>query len=329
MLSLGVAVSAVTITAPPDEGFMRFKQEYHKSYASAAEEAARLQIFSANLEFIAAENRKGHSHRLGVGPFADLTEEEFLALYTAEPSTPAVLGGPHYLGEHVGEDEDVQAAVDWTTKGAVTPVKDQGHCGSCWSFSSTGVLEGAYAVRTGTLVSLSEQELVDCMMVNQTSGIGKGCHGGWPYDAMNFATAHDMDLETEYPYTGTDGKCALAARIGTAGLKQGTVTGYKSVPTHEKGLVSAASSMPISITVKADKNMQHYQSGVLSIPCNGSDINHAVLVVGHGLDAPRYVKVKNSWSTSWGEGGYMKMDRRDHVNPSCVYNDAPVYPVLA
>ena len=96
-------------------------------------------------------------------------------------------------------------------------------------------------------------------------------------------------------------------------------------------LKSALKAQPVSITVKADKDMQHYKSGVLSIPCNGSQINHAVLAVGYGfaLSKGRHVKVKNSWGTTWGDGGYMLMDRRDSVNPSCVYNDAPVYPVLA
>ena len=150
---------------------------------------------------------------------------------------------------------------------------------------------------------------------------------------MKFAAAHSMCTEGSYPYTAKDGKCALGAANFTceAGEAKGVVTGYKSVPKKERGLVSALKAQPVSITVKADKDMQHYKSGVLSIPCNGSQINHAVLAVGYGfaLSKGRHVKVKNSWGTTWGDGGYMLMDRRDSVNPSCVYNDAPVYPVLA
>ena len=151
---------------------------------------------------------------------------------------------------------------------------------------------------------------------------------------MKFAAAHSMCTEGSYPYTAKDGKCALGAANFTceAGEAKGVVTGYKSVPKKERGLVSALKAQPVSITVKADKDMQHYKSGVLSIPCNGSQINHAVLVVGYGWDWPtaaRHFKVKNSWGASWGDGGYFRLDRRDAINSNCVYNDAPVYPVLA
>lgn len=150
---------------------------------------------------------------------------------------------------------------------------------------------------------------------------------------MKFAMNHTMCTEATYSYTAKDGKCALVAGNSTCvpGVAQGEVKGYKSVPKQENGLVSALDKLPVSITVKADKTMQHYKSGVLSIPCNGSQINHAVLAVGYGKAFPkaRHIKVKNSWGATWGNEGYMLMDRRDSVNPSCLYNDAPVYPVLA
>ena len=266
---------------------------------------------------------------LGVGPYADLTEAEFVRRFTGAPDAPAKLDGPRYLGAHDSSMAAAPEAVDWTTTGVVTPVKNQASCGSCWSFSTTGVIESAYAIKTGTLVSLAEQELVDCMVVNKTIGNGTGCGGGWPYKALEFAADNDMCTEASYPYTAKDGKCAKSGC--TAGIKQGAVLGYKDVPKTEKALLSATAAMPISITVKAESNMQHYASGVLSVPCNGSSINHAVLTVGYGTDPEYgdYYKVKNSWGTSYGDEGYFKMARSDSVNPSCLYNDSPVYPSLA
>ena len=324
-----LALSSVA-TSSAEQRFATFKARYGRSYTSAAEESRRLTIFRANLDFISQENAKGLTYTLGIGPFADLTEAEFIRKYTGRPTTETQLVDEHHLGEHDAA-KVAPRSMDWTSEGAVTPVKDQGSCGSCWSFSSTGVLEGAYAVKTGTLLSLSEQELVDCMMVNKTTGVGKGCGGGWPYNAMKYAASNDFCTEDSYPYTAKDGKCALEQGC-TVGLKAGTVRGYVNVPKNESGLVSAVGQLPVSITVKAEKNMQHYKSGVLSVPCNGSSINHAVLAVGYGFDSVNrtsYYKVKNSWGVSYGDGGYFKMARDDGVNSNCLYNDSPVYPVLA
>ena len=313
-----------------------FKRAYGKTY-TVEEEASRFDIFMANLAFIERENAKGLAYNLGIGPFADMTEAEFVAQKTGKPTGPRAFDASH-LGERYPSPAErinlMSGALDWTTRGVVTPVKDQSHCGSCWAFSSTGALESAYAIKTGTLLSLAEQELVDCMMVNKTTGIGEGCAGGWPYDAMKFAETYDFCTEETYPYTATDGRCALSTGKGcSVGLKAGTVTGYVSVPKNETGFLASIAIMPLSITVKAEANLQHYKSGVISVPCNGSDINHAVLAVGFGFEVIKgarypYYKVKNSWGEAYGDQGYFKMSRDDAVNSNCVYNEPPVYPIL-
>merc|ERR1719235_112073 len=172
------------------------------------------------MKFINAENAKGHTHTLGEGPFTDLTNAEFKALYVSGYKAPSQqLGDLPYLGEH--EETKSSGSVDWTTKGAVTAVKNQGQCGSWWSFSTTGSLEGAWEIATGQLVSLSEQQFVDCDKVDQ------GCNGGLMDNAFKFAEAHAVCTEASYRYTGRGGQCKSSSC--SVGIPKGSVTGFKDV----------------------------------------------------------------------------------------------------
>merc|ERR1712110_1158078 len=254
-----------------------FKEEYGKTYTSAIEEEQRFQIFKANIDFIATTNSKNNAFQLGVTPFADLTADEFGASHFGIAAPDVPWGSLPNLGNHTYNGEELAASVDWTTKGAVTPVKNQGQCGSCWSFSTTGSLEGAWEIDSGKLVSLSEQQFVDCDKQDS------GCNGGLMDTAFKFAEKHALCTEGSYPYTARGGTCRVSSC--TVGIAKGGVTGYKDVSANsEQAMMSALNQQPVSIAIEADKSVfQLYQSGVLSSRC-GTNLDHGVLAVGYGTE---------------------------------------------
>merc|ERR1712187_489147 len=199
------------------------------------------------------------------------------------------------LGEHVYQGEALEGA-DWTTKGAVTPVKNQGQCGSCWAFSTTGGLEGSWQLATGTLTSMSEQQFVDCSKQNS------GCNGGLMDTAFTFAEGTAVATESSYPYTARDGSCKSS--FSTA-IPQGGVTGYTDVSNSASALKSALNGQPISVAIQADQSVfQQYTGGVITAGC-GSQLDHGVLAVGYDGNT---IKVRNSWGSSWGVQGYVSID---------------------
>jgi C1A family cysteine protease len=216
--------------------------------------------------------------------------------------------------------------MDWREHDAVTPVKDQGQCGSCWSFSSTGSMEGAWAIHSSELVSLSEQQLVDC---SKSYG-NMGCRGGLMDDAFQYVIDNGgLDTEEDYHYTAQDGTC-------DEDKQENHIVTFSSfvdvIPNDEDQLKSAVALGPVSVAIEADKmGFQFYKSGVFSGEC-GTTLDHGVLVVGYGTDEESgldYWIVKNSWAATWGDEGYILLQRNvDAPEGQCGVAMQPSYPVV-
>lgn len=298
--------------------FQNFINHFEKSYSSLVELEKRFEVFRSNMDYIAQENAKGHTFELGITPFADLTEDEFARFNGIR------LGGPISSGctKFQSSSVDAPSSYDWRDHNAVTPVKNQGQCGSCWSFSATGAMEGAWAIAKGSLLSLSEQQLVDC---SKSYG-NHGCNGGLMDDAFKYAIDNGMCLESAYPYTATGGNCQKCDTVVTI---SGCVDVTKNNQLHLKEAVSKG---PVSIAIEADtKAFQLYTSGVLTGDACGTNLDHGVLIVGYGEEGgTEYWLVKNSWGPSWGDNGYIKIGRSDSPNDPGVCGIAmqPSYPVV-
>jgi C1A family cysteine protease len=297
VLLCALAVVAVSAIAPLSEEqyqtqFVNYIQTFDKTYAHE-EFFARFGVFKANLDTIRAHNDGNATWTAGVNQFSDLTAEEFKIRYLSSLLIPAEATATSESATTVLPDPSMPNDIDWRQKGAVTPVKNQGQCGSCWSFSATGAVEGWGAVTGKGLKSLSEQQLVDC-----SGSVGnQGCNGGWPNKAIGWLAAHGSCAEASYPYTAKDGSCKQCSSV----LKpNGVGTG-----SGEATLAGQLSSLPVSVCVDASGGFQHYAGGVFSGPC-GTQINHAILAVGY---TGSYWIVKNSWGTSWGSSGYIFMAR--------------------
>jgi len=283
-----------------DTEWEAFKVKYGKGFLSATHHDERKSIFAANLERIEkhnAEHAEGkHSYWLGVNQFADLTNDEFVDLHTGFAAVPT--------GLETADLSNVAApsSYDWRDHGAVTPVKNQGQCGSCWAFSTTGTVEGAIFIASGNLVSLSEQNLMDCDSNNNA------CNGGNPYMALEYIIQNGgIDTEADYPYQMAKGYCKYSNSNSYA------ITGAKRVSFgSESALKSAVAQVPVSVAIDASHySFQLYQGGVYDEPsCSSYQLDHGVLAVGYGSESGKdYWIVKNSWGAAWGEAGYIKMSR--------------------
>lgn len=298
--ALLVPASAVALTRDTKSHFAEWMTTHQKSYPT--EEAAhRFEVFKANVELIESHNSEGHDWAMAMNEYGDLTLEEFNAQYLGYAGNGKV-STSKTPARSSGRVDATNSSIDWVAKGAVTPVKNQGQCGSCWSFSSTGAIEGAYFISTGKLISLSEQELMDC---SKAEG-NQGCQGGLMEDAFKWVIKNGgIGSEASYPYTTANGDtCKKVPNVAS-------ISGYTEVTVgDETALLAAVNTGPVSIAIEADQSgFQFYKSGVFSGTC-GKKLDHGVLLVGYGTDSGKdYWKVKNSWGATWGEEGYIRMVR--------------------
>ncbi|KAJ8921586.1 hypothetical protein NQ315_010491 [Exocentrus adspersus] len=319
LFTAAVVVDVLVSTAITDrELWSKFKQKYGRDYRNLKEEQLRYSIFQSNLRIIDQHNEKyakgETSYSMGVTKFTDMTPAEFRATLnynvTINPRQSTI------------RDRTVRdtlpETVNWVEKGVVTEVKNQESCGACWAFSTTGAVEGAYALKTGNLVSLSEQNLMDCSVGNA------GCSGGNMQFAYDYIKEYGIESEEDYKYEANGNECHFDPEKSVTKISK-----YETVSMGEEWSLeyAAATVGPISVAIDAT-GLQHYISGIFDDPsCSGIMLNHGVLVVGYGTDdGKEYWLVKNSWGADWGEEGYVRMTRNDYNQ--CGIATSATYPIV-
>nr|CAD1820047.1 unnamed protein product [Ananas comosus var. bracteatus] len=282
-------------------------RSHHTVSRDLREKEKRFNVFKENVKYIHEFNKKDEPYKLALNKFADMTKDEFRRTYAGSRAQHhcALRGARRPSGKFMYENvRDVPDSVDWRQKGAVTDVKNQGQCGSCWAFSTVAAVEGINQIKTGKLISLSEQELVDC-----DNSDNHGCEGGLMDNAFEFIKKNGgITTESNYPYVAKERKCDAVKENSHVVV----IDGHEDVPVNnEDALMKAAANQPIAVAIEASgSDFQFYSEGVFTGAC-GTNLDHGVALVGYGTtqDGTKYWIVKNSWGADWGEKGYVRMQR--------------------
>lgn len=306
--------------------FESWVSKHGKRYKSMEEKLLRFETFMDNLKHIDESNRKANrSYWLGLNEFADLSHEEFRSRYLGFRSgwfPRRRKNGDSALNFKYKNADKIPRSVDWRKRGAVGLVKYQGPCGSCWAFSTVAAVEGINQIVTGNFTSLSEQELIDC-----DTSFNNGCNGGLMDYAFQYIIHNGgLQKEEDYPYLMDQGTCE-ATKEETEVV---TISGYQDVPENdEQSLLKALAHQPLAVAIEASgRDFQFYKGGIFTGPC-GSELDHGVAAVGYGSSKGMdYITVKNSWGPTWGERGYIRMQRNTgHHEGLCGINKMASYPV--
>ena len=314
LAALALAAQATSINEQMHM-FKDFKAKYNKVYATRQEGAQRFATFQASLVRIDELNAASTSAKFGVNEFADLSAEEFAAyrMKNAIVRDPSLPVAPDASDAVI---DALPASFDWRDQGAVTGVKNQGQCGSCWSFSATGNIEGQWFLAGHNLTGLSEQNLVscdhECSIYDGEKSCDSGCEGGLQVNAYEYVISNNgIDTESAYPYEGIDDSCQF-----NSGAVGATISNYTMVSTNETQMAAyLVQHGPLAIAADAAE-WQFYIGGVFDFPC-GKNLDHGILIVGYDTEKDIFGKeipfwwVKNSWGVSWGEEGYLKIKRGD------------------
>jgi len=318
---LGCVAIASALTPLSEEEnqflFVSWAKEHGKVYTHD-EFFHRYGTFKQNLAIVRAHNAGKHTFTLAMNKFGDMTRDEFKGKMNGYKSRA------HLPRNIIKQNTTAADSVDWRKNNAVTAVKDQGQCGSCWAFSATGSMEGAVAISTKNLLSLSEQQLVDC----STAQGNQGCNGGLMDYAFTWVVANGgICSESSYPYTATGPNTCQTTCSSVA-----KISGFKDVnPMDENALASAVTLGPVSVAIEADQSVfQFYSSGVLNDASCGTQLDHGVLAVGYDTDpsgGPYWI-VKNSWGGSWGNQGYVWIAKGTGGAGICGIASEPSYPTV-
>lgn len=291
--------------------------------ATLEDRERRFKNFKRNVDHIRKHNSLNKSYKLDLNKFAGYSNEEFRHKYLTpylSKAQPSSARRKQHSTKGILRDT---VSLDWRDKGAVTEVKDQGECGSCWAFSAVATIESANRMAGNDLVELSEQELIDCDKPENL-----GCGGGMMDNAYQYIIERGgISLESDYPYSATDGQCALIN-----GLDKVHITSYSYLNTSsEQDLLSLVGSRPVSAAIIADGiDFQLYSGGIFSGDC-GLMVDHAIAVIGFGSDTEGdFWIIKNSWGVDWGEGGYARLARNvgDGAAGTCAITSMVTYPVM-
>ncbi|CAH1173498.1 unnamed protein product [Phaedon cochleariae] len=295
-----------------------FKEKFGKDYKSTLDEQRRFSIFQENLKIIEAHNedyRNGKStYYMGVNQFADMTQEEFIN--RLGPARNMDISGHSRIMDISTDDGNIPESIDWREIGAVTPVANQGECGSCYIYGALGSIESQHFLKSGKLINLSVQQILDCDEYNN------GCIGGWPASVYKQIRENGAVLSEDYQsYQENVGQCQANGTLFKG-------IGYLSVPRNENALKTAVATYgPVSVEIDASY-LNKYSGGVyFNASCNANMANHVLLVVGYGTENGQdYWLARNSWGTTFGIEGYVKMAR--NRNNNCAIANAPTLPIL-